>query len=46
MKSRESFENLYSSKLKNLDETDKFLDAYKPKLDQEDNKHLKLFCNQ
>jgi hypothetical protein len=30
---REYFENLYSSKLENLDEMDKFLDAYnQPKL--------------
>jgi hypothetical protein len=34
---REYFENLYSSKLENLDEMDKFLDTdNQPKLDQED----------
>jgi hypothetical protein len=33
---REYFENLYSSKLENLDEMDKFLDAYdEPKLNQD-----------
>jgi hypothetical protein len=37
----EYFENLYSSKLENLDEMDKFLDACnQPKLNQEDIKHL------
>jgi hypothetical protein len=37
----EYFENLYSSKLENLDEMDKFIDAYnQPKLNQEDIKHL------
>jgi hypothetical protein len=44
MKSRESleyFENLYSSNLENLDEMNKFLDAYnQPKLNQEDINHL------
>jgi hypothetical protein len=40
---RENFENLYSSKLENLDEMDKFLDAYsQPKLNQEDINHLKV----
>jgi glutamyl-tRNA reductase len=39
---REYFENLYSNKLENLDEVDKFLDAYnQPKLNQEDINHLK-----
>jgi hypothetical protein len=34
---REYFENMYSNKLENLDEMDKFLDAYnQPKLNQED----------
>jgi hypothetical protein len=33
---REYFENLYSSKLENLNEMDKFLDAYvQPKLNQD-----------
>jgi hypothetical protein len=51
MKSKESleyFENLYSSKLENLDEMDKFLDAYnQPKLNQEVIKHLNspITCN-
>jgi hypothetical protein len=37
----EYFENLYSSKLENLDEMDKFLDTYnQPKLNQEDINHL------
>jgi hypothetical protein len=39
--SLEYFENLYSSKLENLDEMDKFLDTYnQPKLSQEDINHL------
>jgi hypothetical protein len=34
---RKYFENLHSSKLENLDEMDKFVDAYnQPKLNQED----------
>jgi hypothetical protein len=38
---REYFENLYSSKLENLDDMDKFLDAYNHrKLNQKDVKHL------
>jgi hypothetical protein len=38
---REYFENLYSSKLENLDEMDKFLDTYiQTKLNQEDIIHL------
>jgi hypothetical protein len=38
---KEYFENLYSNKLENLDEMDKFLDAYnQPKLNQEDINHL------
>jgi hypothetical protein len=37
----EYFENLYSSKLENLDKMDKFLHAYnQPKLNQEDINHL------
>jgi hypothetical protein len=38
------FENLYSNKLENLEEMDKFLDTYDhPKLNQEDNNHLNRF---
>jgi hypothetical protein len=47
--SLEYFENSYSSKLENLDEMDKFLDAYnQPKLNQEDIKHLNtpITCNE
>jgi hypothetical protein len=46
---REYFENLYSSKLENLDEMDKFLHTYnQPKLNQEDIKHLNspITCNE
>jgi hypothetical protein len=46
---REYFENLYSSKLENLDEMDKFLDTYnQPKLNQEDISHLNtpITCNE
>jgi hypothetical protein len=38
---REYFENLHSNKLENLEEMDKFIDAYKqPKMNQEDINHL------
>jgi hypothetical protein len=38
---RDYFENLYSNKLENLEEMDKFLDTYNhPKLNQEDVNHL------
>jgi hypothetical protein len=38
---RDYFENLYSNKLENLEEMDKFLDTYDhPKLNQEDTNHL------
>jgi hypothetical protein len=38
---REYFENLYSSKLENLDEMDKFLDTYnQTKLNQEHINHI------
>jgi hypothetical protein len=38
---RDYFENLYSNKLENLEEMDKFLDTYDhPKLNQEDINHL------
>jgi 2-oxoglutarate dehydrogenase complex dehydrogenase (E1) component-like enzyme len=38
---RDYFENLYSNKLENLKEMDKFLDTYDhPKLNQEDINHL------
>jgi hypothetical protein len=46
---RAYLKNLYSSKLENLDELDKFLDAYnQPKLNQEDTKHLNspITCNE
>jgi hypothetical protein len=46
---REYFENLYSSKLENLDEMDKLLDVYnQPKLNQEDIKHPNspITCNE
>jgi hypothetical protein len=46
---REFFESLYSNKLENLDEMDKFLDAYnQPKSNQEDIKHLNspITCNE
>jgi hypothetical protein len=42
-------ESLYSSKLENLDEMDKFLDEYnQPKLNQEDINHLNspISCNE
>jgi hypothetical protein len=45
----EYFENLYSSKLENLDEMDKFLDVYnQPKLNQEVMNHLNslTMCNE
>jgi glutamyl-tRNA reductase len=38
---RDYFENLYSNKLENLEEMDKFLDTYdQQKLNQEDRNHL------
>jgi hypothetical protein len=38
---RDNFETLYSNKLENLEEMDKFVDTYDhPKLNQEDNNHL------
>jgi hypothetical protein len=44
---RDYFENLYSNKLKNLGEMDKFLDTYDhPKLNQEDINHLNRFITQ
>jgi transcription termination factor NusB len=45
----EYFKNLYSSKLENLEEMDKFLDAYiKPKLNQEGMSYLNrpIICNE
>jgi hypothetical protein len=42
---RDYFENLYSNKFENLEETDKSLDTYNhPKLNQEDINHLNR-CN-
>jgi hypothetical protein len=46
---REYSENVSSRKLENIDEMDKFLDAYnQPKLNQEDVKHLNspITCNE
>jgi hypothetical protein len=46
---RDHFENLYSNKLENLEEMDKFLDTYDhPKLNQEDSNHLNrsIICNE
>jgi hypothetical protein len=46
---RNSIENLYSDKLENLGEIDKFLDTNNhPKLNEEDINHLKIFmkCNE
>jgi hypothetical protein len=46
---RNYFENLYSNKLENLEEMDKFLDTYDhPKLNQEDINHLNrsITCNE
>jgi hypothetical protein len=38
---RDYFENLYSNKLENLEETDKYIDTYDhPKLNHEDINHL------
>jgi hypothetical protein len=46
---RDYFENLYSNKLENHEEMDKFLDNYNhPKLNQEDTNHLNrsITCNE
>jgi hypothetical protein len=46
---RDYIENLYSNKLENLEEMDKFLDKYdNPKLNQEDINHLNrsIICNE
>jgi hypothetical protein len=41
---RDYFENLYSNKLENLEEMDKFLDTYDhPKLNQEDTNQLNRY---
>jgi hypothetical protein len=41
---RDYFENLFSNKLENLEEMDKFRDTYdQPKLNQEDINHLNRF---
>jgi hypothetical protein len=41
---RDYFENLYSNKLENLEEMDKFLDSYDyPNMNQEDISHLNRF---
>jgi hypothetical protein len=45
---RNNFENLYSNKLENIKEMNKFLDTYdNPKLNQEDINHLNrsITCN-
>jgi hypothetical protein len=40
---RDNFKNLYSKKLENLEEMDKFLDAFdNTKLNQEDTYHLNI----
>jgi hypothetical protein len=40
---RDNTENLYSSKLENLEEMNKFLDIYEhPKLNPEDSNHLSI----
>jgi hypothetical protein len=44
---RDYFENLHSIKFENLEEMDKFLDAYNhPELDQEDINHLNRYIMQ
>jgi hypothetical protein len=44
---RDYFENLYSNKLENLEEMDRFLDTYDhPKLKQEDINHLNISITQ
>jgi hypothetical protein len=44
---RDYFENLYSNKFENLEEMDKFLDAYDhPNLNQENINHLKISITQ
>jgi hypothetical protein len=41
LKKKAQFENLYSNKLENLEEMDKFLDTHDhPKMNQEDINHL------
>jgi hypothetical protein len=43
---QEYFENLYSRKLKNQEETEKFLNTFNtPKLNKEDIKNLKIYNN-
>jgi hypothetical protein len=44
---RDYFENIYSNKLENLNEMDRFLDTYDhPKVNQEDINHLKRSITQ
>jgi hypothetical protein len=44
---RDYFEKLYSNKLENLEEIEKFQDTYDhPKLNQEETNHIKIYSMQ